>query len=135
MRTLTKNLIVVPLLVLGQTLPTFSQQTNESSGGLFIENSGQVVDQFKNPRKDVLYSGAMTNMVFHLKNTGISYQFTQVNAEGALLDQIPANGAAQQDQFSVYRLDVNWLGANENSQVTPFKPSTFGEPIDRKSVV
>lgn len=133
MRTLTKNLIVVPLLVLGQTLPTFSQQTNESSGGLFIENSGQVVDQFKNPRKDVLYSGAMTNMVFHLKNTGISYQFTQVNAEGALLDQIPANGAAQQDQFSVYRLDVNWLGANENSQVTPFKPSTFGEPINGES--
>ncbi len=68
----------------------------------FIENKGQVSDQFNKPRKDVLFSGVVNGMVYHLKQTGISYQ---------LYKKIDST------QTNVYRLDVNWMRTNPAAKV------------------
>ncbi len=89
---------------------------------IFVKNHGQVLDQNKNPRKDVLYSGNMNKVVFHLKNKGISYQFIQPDFDQSTSDIIPKNGHSLSSKTPVYRLDMNWLNVNENAIVTALKP-------------
>ena len=40
----------------------------------FIENKGQVGDQNHQARPDVLFSGQVDGMVYHLRDKGVSYQ-------------------------------------------------------------
>lgn len=67
----------------------------------FTENKGQVCDQNKKARPDILFSGSNGHMVYHLRSQGISYQLSR-NKHTAI---------------DIYRLDVNWLGANKNASV------------------
>ena len=46
----------------------------------FIENKGQVTDQFANQRKDVLFSFSNKNFNIFLKKDGISYEFFKINS-------------------------------------------------------
>src|SRR4051812_30773230 len=55
----------------------------------FTENKGQVKDQNQHARPDVLFSGEVAGMSYHLLGNGISYQFND-----------PRN-----KQQKVYRLD------------------------------
>lgn len=72
----------------------------------FEENKGQVHNQHFTPRPDVLYSGHGENVVFHLMRKGLSYQFYD--------ERTPAH--------TVYRLDLRWLGANEEVTVNASSP-------------
>ena len=56
----------------------FSPKTN--SGISFTENKGQIHDQNYKSRPDVLFGGSDGNLVFHLKNNGISYQLNTLDA-------------------------------------------------------
>src|SRR5687767_5471711 len=57
----------------------------------FRENKGQVSDQFYKKRTDVLYSGNAGGLFFHLRNNGISYQFTRVDEWAAMDDRFLRN--------------------------------------------
>jgi hypothetical protein len=94
----------------------------QSNQLVFVKNEGQVSDQYKNPRKDVLYSGVMDNGVFHLKNNGISYQFVKPDFDQKITDIIPKNGVHAPYKIPVYRLDMNWLNANKNAPVNALNP-------------
>ncbi|MDZ4663881.1 MAG: gliding motility-associated C-terminal domain-containing protein [Bacteroidota bacterium] len=89
----------------------------------FKENKGQVGDQFSKSRTDILFTGNSGNLVFHLRNNGVSYQtyrvdkwkkITKEDAHSAIHrsinDKIP-------EQTTVYRLDIDWVGANESATV------------------
>ena len=67
----------------------------------FIENLGQVKDQFNHARPDVLFSGSSRAMVYHLRDNGISYQLSRVS----------------DSQREIYRLDVNWLNINPSIKI------------------
>ena len=56
----------------------FSPKTKK--GISFTENKGQIHDQNYKSRPDVLFGGSDGNLVFHLKNNGISYQLNTLDA-------------------------------------------------------
>jgi hypothetical protein len=93
----------------------------------FTENKGQVHDQNYKTMQDVLYSGTDGNLVFHLKNKGISYQLNRVDnweyvskkdfKKGVKLNSNNLDGENKikiPKQTTIYRLDLNWLNSNNN---------------------
>lgn len=87
----------------------------------FKENKGQIGDQFSKPRPDILFTGKSGNLVFHLRNNGVSYQMYQVNkwkvVENERMQLHVSAGQKIPEQTTVYRLDIDWLGANANATV------------------
>ncbi|MBK6522952.1 MAG: hypothetical protein IPG08_11815 [Sphingobacteriaceae bacterium] len=87
----------------------------------FKENKGQIGDQFSKPRPDVLFTGNSGNLFFYLRNNGVSYQISRVDKwksienEGKQL-HVPAVQKVP-EQTTVYRFDIDWLGANSNATV------------------
>src|SRR4051812_11075741 len=82
----------------------------------FTENKGQVSDQYNFPRKDVLYSGSVNGTIFHLKTTGVSYQFEHVNSWKEEFDQ-KAGKRKVAENIIIYRLDLNWVNSDENFKI------------------
>lgn len=84
----------------------------------FIENKGQVVDQNRKQRPDVLFSGNDGEMVFHIKRTGISYQITEVkswkNVRSSKSKLFFGTDSKVPDQYTIHRVDVNWVNPNED---------------------
>ncbi len=74
----------------------------------FTENKGQVCDQYYKARPDVLFGGTDGELVFHLKNNGISYQ---------LHDQKNLDAK----KGSTYRIDINWLNSNSDVKISKEK--------------
>lgn len=75
--------------------------TLNSGSVTFIENKGQVRDQNRKERPDVLFSGSARGMVYHLRNNGISYQLSR-----------------RKDKLNeIYRLDINWVNSNSVYQI------------------
>lgn len=87
-------------------------------GTTFIENKGQVHDQHWQPRADVLFSGSNGEAVFHLKKTGVSYQFMRVDSWKEFYDYKLHKNVKYGDKATIYRLDINWLGSNNHCEVT-----------------
>ena len=105
--------------------------TKTKSGISFTENKGQIHDQNYKSRPDVLFGGSDGNLVFHLKNNGISYQLNRVDTWKKESDLIKNHADAKiqkdeeklvADQSTIYRLDINWLNANTDIEVTKQKP-------------
>lgn len=140
----TEHIIACKLLLLC-SIPVVFGQTNKKKMSeslsanqlVFIQNQGQVSDQYKNPRKDVLYSGSMNNTVFHLKNNGISYQFMKPDFNQNMSNRIPKDGHPGTYKIPVYRLDINWLNTNKHTQVNALNPveSPSGFPNHKGSDV
>ena len=77
----------------------------------FVENKGQVRDQFGNANTKVLFSTASAGANWFLKQDGFSYQFTRYY--GAKLNGIERHGAKFQfDSLSISRIDVQWVKGN-----------------------
>lgn len=105
------------------------EKTGFSSSICFTENKGQVSDQNYKPRPDVLFGGMAGGMAFHLRNNGISYQLNRVDTwkeeEPAL--KVGRNLKTKEkrkvaDQSTIYRLDINWIGTNNNFTTKTEKP-------------
>ena len=107
----------------------FSPKT--TTGISFTENKGQIHDQNYKSRPDVLFGGSDGNLVFHLKNNGISYQLNRVDTwkkeddlskKKSGFENAEAEAKLVADQTTIYRLDINWLNANTDAEVTKQKP-------------
>ena len=107
----------------------FSPKTNSSIS--FTENKGQIHDQNYKLRPDVLFGGSDGNLVFHLKNNGISYQLNRVDTwkkeedlstKKAGFKNAEAETKLVADQSTIYRLDINWLNANTNAELIKQNP-------------
>lgn len=87
------------------------------SGISFTENKGQVSDQYFRPRPDVLFGGTDGNLVFHLKNNGISYQLNKIDTWKDVEDIRTKEKRKEIDKSTIYRLDINWLNANTHARI------------------
>lgn len=89
----------------------------------FTENLGQVKDQHNKPRPDILFSGVVNGLTYHLRDNGISYQVSQINSWeeqkvgscGGFLHEeqkirIPGNQ-------TIYRLDLTWLNCGKKLKI------------------
>lgn len=97
-------------------VPKNNQQIN------FQENLGQISDQNKKARTDVLFSGTDGQLVFHLRKNGVSYQQSQV--DGWLEEIHPLTNKKNKiaKQTTIYRLDVNWINSNTNFGIQKNNP-------------
>jgi hypothetical protein len=83
----------------------------------FMENKGQISDQDFKPRPDVLFAASDGQLVFHLKNNGISYQQYRIDEWGSIPDfNFPgADGKKMRKvptKQTIYRTDVEWINCN-----------------------
>ncbi|MBL7920135.1 MAG: SBBP repeat-containing protein [Bacteroidia bacterium] len=83
----------------------------------FSENLGQVTDQYKKQRPDVLFSGTDGRLVFHLKNNGIIYQQSKVTAWSEIADPVLNKKFKTPSQTLIYRVDVKWLNCNASPTI------------------
>jgi len=86
---------------------------------VFIENSGQVKDQFGNSRPDILYYGKSEVMNFFIRKNGMSYQLSRVESWKEDDDEFrqsfnePISKCKQSPQtIGTYRVDAEWINAN-----------------------
>jgi len=81
----------------------------------FTENKGQIADQHMNSRPDVLFSGFTGGFIFHLRNSGVSYQFSRtINSVASEKQSCKAS--------KICRIDVNWPGSNITANVSGSEP-------------
>ena len=104
-------------------LPKSIGQNLRTGAVSFTENKGQISDQNNKARPDVLFGGVAGNMVFHLRNDGISYQLSRVDRwkkEDPLLsrgDNDPDKQNKTAEQVTSYRIDIDWLGCNKSAVI------------------
>lgn len=85
--------------------PSPAQQApSVSSSSVFIENKGQVIDEFKHARNDIQYAVSLQGINAFIGTGAIHYQWSRKNETGDNL-------------FDIYRLDVELEGANPNAEV------------------
>src|SRR4051812_49113294 len=92
----------------------FSLQGNEPQKNFkpagFMENKGQVSDQHRQPRPDVLFTGSNGNLVYHLRQQGISYQLGRVDLWKEETNDLKARRVPA--QMTIYRIDMEWQNSN-----------------------
>lgn len=123
--TFTKTLSFLALttaLNLNATEPSL-----KPTGISFTENKGQVCDQNYKPRPDVLFSGSNNGLVYHLTQKGISYQLSKVESWKEITEEKTKTKLEAPDVTSIYRIDVKWLGINNNVEIEK------GNPIEGES--
>lgn len=129
MKTTIKYLLFT-VIVFTFTLNVFSQVSDDCKNQLknqvsavFEENKGQMKDQNWNPRPDVLYSGNSEGMNFYIRNSGMSYQLTRIDSwkdedrKLDIADSAPKDKLQVPNQFSTYRVDAEWINANQNFNI------------------
>ena len=116
MLAMVKSLRLVLLLALANVAGiTIKAQT---AGIFFRENKGQVTDQYGNARPDIIASGSHAGLTWHLDKRGIHYQLTQSsNAEESGYPNNNWQTGITNRSTTIYRTDVQWLGANPNPEV------------------
>jgi hypothetical protein len=114
-------IILIILSFLNISANTFIDQysltQNSNPIVTFKENLGQVSDQFYKPRPDVLFSGTDGQMNFHLKKNGISYQLCRIDSwqqQPGIYSHTFKKIKKTPDQTTIYRIEVGWLGSNQN---------------------
>ena len=117
-------------LLVGSTLTGYSQSTptTPASGSVrFEENKGQVMNQHGHGRPDVRFTGSTQGVDFHIRTTGISYQFTRVDGlrssstDAEQRPGSPRSGEALMvpETITSHRIDIDWLAANTDPKVRP----------------
>jgi len=127
-RNMRSNLLLF-VLSLGSTILAVPaarsiELTDSASNAhiLFTENKGQVCDQNYNPRPDVLFSGRAQGLVYHLRSDGISYQLNRIDSWKETEDAKLKKKIKIIDQYSIYRLDLNWLNVNTKAAIKKEEP-------------
>lgn len=108
------------LLIVFSVQYSFAVHRFQSPTTFFIENKGQVGDQYNNPRTDVLISGVANGMNFHIRNNGISYQLSHVETWKDDTKEQPVQDEASHkipNEYGIYRVDINWLKSNKKIKV------------------
>ena len=91
-----------------------------ASGNLcFIENMGQVTDQDRKPRKDIQYQLATgSGLNIFIGNCAIHYQFSKCdNPVTREKRSIQIGSGDEPASYTMYRMDVELVGANKNAKV------------------
>jgi len=115
--------LVLP--VKGQTISKTKQQGRFSARPLtFIENKGQITDQYGNTRTDVQYKTGSGGVSIFVGNGQLHYQFSRAQpktvADVTAMQHLPFRGRGLIDttptMYDMYRLDMTLEGANPQAQ-------------------
>jgi hypothetical protein len=116
-------LFLVPFMTKANPLKTNPKEwlSKNKIQASFEENLGQVLDQNRQPRRDVLFSGQSAEMVYHVRNTGISYNLSKVTVEENFGNNTFTNHLNIENSKIYnrenYRVDVNWIGSSQDIDV------------------
>lgn len=113
------NRILTFCLFLFLSLTYFPASSNEPAG--FIENKGQLVDQYGLPNPDVLFLYSGNGVRVQLRRSGYSYELFGLSGPmTAATATCPAENAArlQGATLNNYRVDVDFAAANASPEVT-----------------
>ncbi len=93
----------------------------------FIENKGQVYDQFNHPNNAVLYLFNGSDLHVQLKQYSFSYEtFRMISTQKK---PVPNQHAPQQSNsfnnitYISHRIDISFLGSSKNPDIIPQKPA------------
>jgi len=115
-------LILLPFLISAESKikPSNEILTQNKIQAAFEENLGQVCDQNRQARPDVMFSGQSGELVYHIRKDGISYNLSKVTF-GDNRNNITANllklDLGKELSKENYRVDLNWKGSNQNFEV------------------
>jgi len=106
-----------------------SQTLNSEKG--FIENKGQIIDQYKKINNDVLYTLNTSGLNVQLRKTGFSYDFYEVskkpsstkntNASNFIGDNEPEDNS--EFKYKIHRIDFDFKNTNPNITVVGLNKS------------
>lgn len=126
------NIIRINLLVLlFMCLKTYSTELpfvsmewpyDESNSALvFIENKGQIRNQFWESRSDVLFYTEANGLNFYLLEDGISYQLYNKRriAEVSEYCNESIENDKELDSIGIYRVDMKWIDSGLGSTIIP----------------
>lgn len=115
MKKFTSIIFITVLANASLSAKNFSHSSGENTSIHFKENKGQISDQYYKPRPDILFSGNQGELVFHLKNNGISYQLNRIDEWSEKDNYLKRKNNSEQlipTKSTLYRVDVNWLNSN-----------------------
>ena len=101
------------LVLLIGVFPSFNQASAKETPATknatlcFIENKGQITDQYGSHRQDIDFRLSTNGLSMFVTSSGIHYQWS-AKAPGAAL--------GLGSEFSMYRMDVELIGANRNAR-------------------
>jgi hypothetical protein len=116
---------ILPVLAVAKETPYPSSGSN---GLHFIENKGQVHDQYNNPRNDIQFSIGSKGMTAFIGDGQIHYQFRRVINPGRIMDpkkMLDKNNRDEKAQMELYRMDVELIGANKHAEVVREQEQSF----------
>lgn len=94
----------------------------------FVENKGQIVDQYRKPRTDVQFKMQSHGVNLFIGNGQLHYQWNKLNAGSADKSLSLAQRLLQADhQIHSYRMDVTLVGANTNAKVITEEKQAYTE--------
>lgn len=124
------NKIFTGLIILGIPLILKSEviySTLDKDG--FIENTGQIKDQYGEINKDVLYSLFQRGFNVNLKRNSFSYDFFMKSENDSILTHFHHPKDRHFFSYDFHRIDVEFVGANNEIDI-----DTMGEGILYKEV-
>lgn len=116
-----KYSIALLLLLTGVISKSNNDPKSKSNGFLFVENKGQISDQFFNPNKDVLFAGRDEQLIVFLKANGLSYQLYNVESYRKSLNLFPYTADSSvsiPDKINIHRIDIEWLNIRSDVKVS-----------------
>jgi len=113
---------ITTLLATAAAVVTFAQQPQPgslSAADAFIENKGQITDQYGNTREDIDFRFAADDVQVFVGGGKIHYQWIRTNAVKPFDRTAPTSAAIEAE---TYRMDVSLLGANQQAQMVAEQP-------------
>lgn len=112
--------LLFPLLMAGSITASQAQKlrpTNPQPSLAFVENKGQVTDQYGNSRTDINYRVGGSGLSMFVGSGQLNYQWA---APAAQLN-------ADKQQISMYRMDVTLIGADPQAKAVAEQKQSFFE--------
>ena len=116
----------------------YAQINTSKKDVFFVSNNNFFYDQNNIFRDDILFGTSLNKSVIHFKENGLSYQFSKIDNtiqySADIIPQLNENDKKLTQQ-TFYRIDLEWLGSNENVTVyggNQIVTSTGDEYLDWK---
>ncbi|RZL12914.1 MAG: hypothetical protein EOO89_18640 [Pedobacter sp.] len=90
----------------------------QSCGALrsgFIENKGQIIDQYRNPNPVIKYLWSGSGMNVQLRCEGFSYEVVKISQ--AKKNPVAKAQMQSADTIDIHRIDIQFIGANPNPTI------------------
>lgn len=108
-------LVYVPLIL---TARSPIQSSIKDQRLLFIENKGQITDQYHSPRTDIQFKCGSNDMSVFIGAGAIHYQWYKQNAQNETTTPGNRNNTVSGNSTETYRIDAELLNANKNAQAS-----------------